>query len=1039
MKISTWLWAARGSGCRPSARRHQRLPHRPMELLEQRIVPATTQFVSGTLTITAQNNEALGVTVSGANVFVNGTDSAVVASVVATLVVNGDAGANNINLSAVNETSFPALTDVQIVAGQGADTIVGSAFDDVITWNNGDGSDTIDGGVGQDRLVVNASNSGDDVFALTGANGRFSLARQSLINFTLNTATVEDLVINLLDGNDSVTVGNTATSGLDNVTVLGGNGNDTLNMTGINLEALRLLTIDGQAGDDTVVAGAGSDGANGGADAFHAVLVETPTGFELELSVNGTTLFASPDQTSQVQIVGSSDADTLTLETIRSEDESLAPIPSGGINFNGAGGNDALALTGPNEFVAYSFTGATAGRVEVDLNTVNFSNVETIDDQSDALARAFFFGASADVVTVTDSGTATDQVIQVALSGGTTTRLQQAAQGGSLSINVGGGNDALNLTSLDNNFAGDLLIDGDAGNDTVTVGSLSNVASALEVNIDGGAGNDILNGSQSSKTIIGYGGTGDDSLQGGSANDSLFGEDGNDTFSGGAGNDQIRGAAGDDSLNETGNFDYTLTAERLLGNGTDNIRVDRATITGGAGDNIIDATAFNGPVVLIGGAGNDELIGSAFADTLRGDTGDDTLSGLASIDILRGEAGNDSLIGGTGNDNLQGGTGNDEFLWQNGDNSDAVSGSSGNDVLTVIGSLTAGDVFTLGANGTQGRFQRTNLVAFTLDLIFVDAIVVEGDGGDDSFTVNGLAGVSSLADITFGGGLGNDTLNATTSILPVFAFGDAGNDSLTGGSANDQLDGGEGDDQLNGGDANDALIGGTGNDSVTGGNGNDILSGGLGNDTIAGNAGTDRLVEEGDVNFTLSNAQLRGGLGIDNISDIETAQLTGGAGANIINASTFDGATTLIGLAGNDTITGGNSDDSIRGGDGNDSVLGGLGNDLINGGNGDDSIYGGEGNDGLSGFAGNDLLVGNAGNDSIVGGLGNDTLLGGAGADICLGKEGADIINGQGSTDTLAGGAGTGANSGDGFISALASEIDEFFQFSTLPAWIDQA
>ena len=44
-----------------------------LEKLEQRIVPATTAFVSGTLTITAEAAESVAVTVSGGNVSVNGT------------------------------------------------------------------------------------------------------------------------------------------------------------------------------------------------------------------------------------------------------------------------------------------------------------------------------------------------------------------------------------------------------------------------------------------------------------------------------------------------------------------------------------------------------------------------------------------------------------------------------------------------------------------------------------------------------------------------------------------------------------------------------------------------------------------------------------------------------------------------------------------------------------------------------------------------------------------------------------------------------
>ena len=67
------------------------------------------------------------------------------------------------------------------------------------------------------------------------------------------------------------------------------------------------------------------------------------------------------------------------------------------------------------------------------------------------------------------------------------------------------------------------------------------------------------------------------------------------------------------------------------------------------------------------------------------------------------------------------------------------------------------DVFTVAANGTRLDFDRTNLGPFSLDIGTVGDLDVNGIGGDDSFTVNDLTGVASLATLNLNGFDGNDT------------------------------------------------------------------------------------------------------------------------------------------------------------------------------------------------------------------------------------------------------------------------------------------
>jgi Ca2+-binding RTX toxin-like protein len=116
---------------------------------------------------------------------------------------------------------------------------------------------------------------------------------------------------------------------------------------------------------------------------------------------------------------------------------------------------------------------------------------------------------------------------------------------------------------------------------------------------------------------------------------------------------------------------------------------------------------------------------------------------------------------------------------------------------------------------------------------------------------------------------------------------------------------------------------------------------------------------------------------------IET--VTGGAGADTINASTLSSSVRLNGGGGADALTGGAGSDTLDGGEGADTLVGGEG---------DDSLMGGSGNDDLDGGSGDDTLVAGAGSDWLKGGDGNDVF---------------DLISGSNSdysTDTVDGGAG---------------------------------
>ncbi|MFQ1874670.1 DUF5801 repeats-in-toxin domain-containing protein [Aeromonas veronii] len=112
---------------------------------------------------------------------------------------------------------------------------------------------------------------------------------------------------------------------------------------------------------------------------------------------------------------------------------------------------------------------------------------------------------------------------------------------------------------------------------------------------------------------------------------------------------------------------------------------------------------------------------------------------------------------------------------------------------------------------------------------------------------------------------------------------------------------------------------------------------------------------------------------------------------NYTNSSTTDTAKVFVDVQSGVTLTGGYLDEILIGGTGADTLNGNAGNDILLGGAGNDALNGGEGNDILVGGAGNDTLNGDAGNDTAsyidsTAGVtvkvnGNNQATGGAGTD----------------------------------------------------------
>jgi Ca2+-binding RTX toxin-like protein len=367
----------------------------------------------------------------------------------------------------------------------------------------------------------------------------------------------------------------------------------------------------------------------------------------------------------------------------------------------------------------------------------------------------------------------------------------------------------------------------------------------------------------------------------------------------------------------------------------------------------------NGTVDLVfnAGAGDDAVTittGLLKTATVNGGDGDDTITGSPNPDFLHGDAGNDRVIGFRGGDTMTGDAGNDVLVWNNGDGSDKMDDSNGNDEVEVNGDPTQGDTFQIAPNAAEPgrtRFDRLNLVPFNLNIApELERIVVNGGGGADVVTT--LPGAP---------------------ILPVLNGG-AGNDELTGGERSELITGGEGNDTLNGGGGNDRIVGDRGGDTFNGGDGDDTLvwNNGDGSDTMNGEGGLDRTEVNGDIAngdaFTIKANGPRSQFDRVNLVafkldiDVEALDVRGLGGDDSFNAAGGTGAhlaVTVDGGAGNDQLAGAEEADTLSGGSGNDNITGGAGPDVLDGNDGDDQLFARDGQ--------TDLIRGGAGNDSAQG------------------------------------------------------------------------
>jgi Ca2+-binding RTX toxin-like protein len=309
------------------------------------------------------------------------------------------------------------------------------------------------------------------------------------------------------------------------------------------------------------------------------------------------------------------------------------------------------------------------------------------------------------------------------------------------------------------------------------------------------------------------------------------------------------------SRNAAGNLLVNGGAVNIMGGTPTVANVARIDIFGLSGNDTLALSEVNGALPaagLFGGSGNDTLTGGSGADFLFGQGGDDTLLGIGGADFLFGGAGDDTLTGGDADDQVFGLLGNDRMIWNPGDDTDLNEGGAGTDTVEVHGGGGA-ETFTVTANGARVRFDRLDPAPFSIDIGTSENLVLNANGGDDSFSATG--NLAALIKITVDGGAGDDTILGSNGI--------------------DLLRGGDGDDFIDGQQGNDVAFMGAGDDVFQ-------WDPGDGSDVVEGQDGVDNMLFNGSAGAEIFEASANGGrlrftrnLGniVMDLDDVETIDL----------------------------------------------------------------------------------------------------------------------------------------------------------------------
>jgi hypothetical protein len=214
-------------------------------------------------------------------------------------------------------------------------------------------------------------------------------------------------------------------------------------------------------------------------------------GGNIEFSADGGTTWSAStvySTTTVLTLTGSGADDTFVIDFSGGN-----PIPSGGITITGSGqatSGDGILLTGGSHTtVTYGFLNNNDGSIDIDGDVINYTGLEPITDNSDAVNRVFDFNGGAETVTAT-SASATQTKVDSTLGESVTFNNPTAT----LTINAGTGDDTVLLYRLSTGWgAATVTINGGADDDIIQLNKTVATAAAITVNGDAHTTGDVLN------------------------------------------------------------------------------------------------------------------------------------------------------------------------------------------------------------------------------------------------------------------------------------------------------------------------------------------------------------------------------------------------------------------------------------------------------------------------------------------------------------------------------------------------------------------
>lgn len=410
-----------------------------------------------------------------------------------------------------------------LAGGDGNDSLLGGAGDDTLT--TGGGNDTTDGGSGDDVIngergdnTLGGGSDSNTIILRPFANGNSTGGNSSLATDGADTVIIEGSAgnntfsVSQVGSQLRVTTGTatiTLADSVRTVSIVAGDGNDTVTLTDVNRTLPVAITLD---------LGAGNDRFNGAGAKLGVVPLQVLGGAGNDTldGTTGTDIFDGGEGNDVIN--GGDGVDTLrggvgddTISGGVGDDSLLGD--DGADSLNGDDGND-IVLGGTGNDILNGWFGNDTIKGENGNDTV-------------------FGAAGNDRI---EGGTGADSV---------------RGHAGFDLILGGDGNDTLR---------------GDQDNDTINAGD-------GEDDVDGGDGNDLIAGANGNDTLFGgngndtlIGGDGNDFLNGFAGNDTLLAGDGDDTVAGGTGTNKVAGGDGVNllSVNSSAEIDEAFVLDAAI-------------------------------------------------------------------------------------------------------------------------------------------------------------------------------------------------------------------------------------------------------------------------------------------------------------------------------------------------------------------------------------------------------------------------------------------------------------------------------------------